>query len=209
MMKDFSERFLKLLNEDFATLNLTRITDPEEFYQKQIIDSIEPTTLFESFDNEIKKGLHLDIGFGGGFPLLPLAYKYPDTKFIGFEARRKKSDAVNEIASLLGLENVKTYHHRIETVEIDVPCSISFKAVGKIQEFLKKINLSSEAKVYFYKGPNVHELENPKEKIANFRKLIDKPYGLSGTLGRTFIAYEGSIVPRGTKKNLVKLSELL
>ena len=81
--------------------------------------------------------------------------------------------------------------------------------MGKIQEFLKKINLSSEAKVYFYKGPNVHELENPKEKIANFRKLIDKPYGLSGTLGRTFIAYEGSIVPRGTKKNLVKLSELL
>ncbi len=209
MMRKFSDKYLSLLNGEYASLNLTRINEPEEFYQKQIIDSILPLDLFKDFQNDIEKGLHLDIGFGGGFPLLPLAYKFPSTQFVGFEARRKKSDAVNEIAQKLGLKNVKTFHYRIETVRIDRPCSISFKAVGKIKEFLKKINLAEPATVYFYKGPSVHELEETSEKIANFRKFIDQPYGLSGAQGRTFVAYRSDIVPRGTKKPLVNLSQLL
>lgn len=208
-MKEFSNKYLELLNGEFASLNLTRINEPEEFYQKQIVDSVLPLDLFPHFKEHIEKGLHVDVGFGGGFPLLPLAYKFPNTTFVGFEARRKKSDAVNEIAKRLGLKNVKTFHHRIETVNIDLPCSVSFKAVGKVREFLKKVNVGAPLSVYFYKGPNVHDLEPTPEKIANFRKIIDEAYSLSGAQGRTFIAYGGNVVPRGTKKALVNLSQLL
>ncbi len=208
-MKEFSNQYLDLLNGPYASLNLTRINSPDEFYQKQIIDSLLPTDVFESFAESVSKGLHFDIGFGGGFPLLPLAKKFPAATFVGFEARRKKADAVRDIATELCLENVKTFHQRVEGVLFDRECSMSFKAVGKIKEFIKKVNNTAPVTIYFYKGPNVKELEPVPEKIGSFRKVLDAPYGLSGTEGRYFIAYHSDGVPRGTKKELVKVTELI
>lgn len=208
-MKEFSNQYLELLNGPFASLNLTRINSPEEFYQKQIVDSILPTEIFESFRKDVEKGLHFDVGFGGGFPLLPLAKKYDKVKFIGLEARRKKADAVRDIAQALNLENVKTYHQRVETILFDIECTMTLKAVGKIKEFIKKISNTSPLTVYFYKGPNVKELEEVPEKIGSFRKILDEPYSLQGAEGRYFIAYHSDGVPRGTKKELVKATELI
>jgi 16S rRNA (guanine527-N7)-methyltransferase len=208
-MKDFSNQYLELLNGPFASLNLTRINSPEEFYQKQIVDSLLPTEIFETFESAISNGLHIDIGFGGGFPLLPLAKKYPEANFIGLEARRKKADAVRDIAGSLSLINVKTFHQRVEGVLFDEKCSISFKAVGKIKDFIKKINNTAPVTIFFYKGPNVKDLEVVPEKIGSFRKILDAPYELSGAEGRYFIAYHSDGVPRGTKKELVKVTELI
>lgn len=209
-MREFSDQYLDLLNGPYASLNLTRINSPEEFYQKQIVDSLLPSEVFESFSQDItKKKIHFDVGFGGGFPILPLAKKFPESKFIGLEARRKKADAVREIAKELGLSNVKTFHQRVETIEFDVECTMSLKAVGKIKEFIKKINNTKSVTVYFYKGPNVKDLEDTPEKIGSFRKILDEPYGLEGTEGRYFIAYHSDGVPRGTKKELVKATELI
>lgn len=207
-MRDFSSEYLALLNGKFASLNLTRINSEEEFFDKQIHDSLLPVELFPLFNKELNKGLHLDIGFGGGFPLLPLAKSFPGTKFVGFEARRKKAEAVQQIAEELGLSNVKTHHCRIEELLIDRKCSISFKAVGKIQKFLKMINATEEVTVFFYKGPNLDELEPTPDKIGNFRKILKESYEAPGTNGRTFVVYKGKNVPRGTNKELVKLSQL-
>lgn len=208
-MREFSEKYLNLLTGDYKDINLTRITSPEEFYEKQIQDSILPVDLFPLFKESLKAGLHLDIGFGGGFPLLPLAKLFPGTDFHGFEARRKKADVVLEISKGLGLTNVGTHHLRVENLFIDRPCSISFKAVGKIEDFLKKVNATKGTRVFFYKGPNLEELEKIPEKIANFRLILNEQYNLSGTNGRTFVAYEAKDVPRGTKKDLVRLSQLI
>jgi 16S rRNA (guanine527-N7)-methyltransferase len=41
-MKEFSEKYLELLTGEFAGINLTRIESPEEFYNKQILDSVLP-----------------------------------------------------------------------------------------------------------------------------------------------------------------------
>lgn len=208
-MEDFSQRYLSLLTGEYKEINLTRITTPEDFFEKQIRDSVLPTEKFSLFDESLKGGIHLDIGFGGGFPLLPLAKLYPDTRFLGFEARRKKADVVMEIAKALGLNNVSTHHIRIEDLAIDTKCSISFKAVGKIEDFLRRVNAVNGTRVFFYKGPNVEELEKIPEKLANFRLIQKGEYSLSGTNGRTFIIYEAQDVPRGTKKDLVKLSQLI
>lgn len=208
-MKDFSKEYLDLLTGPYRDINLTRITDPDEFYEKQIIDSLLPTDLFPDFVQSIENGIHLDIGFGGGFPLLPLAKKFPSVRFLGFEARRKKADVVLQIAGDLNLSNVSTHHIRIEDLVIDKPCSISFKAVGKITDFLKRVNAVKGTKVFFYKGPNLEELEKIPEKLANFRLISKQQYNLSGTNGRTFVAYEAVDVPRGTKKDLVRLSQLI
>lgn len=82
-MEDFARKYLELLNGPLKGLNLTRITEFNDFYQKQIMDSILPTLESEIFKDLIEEhDLILDVGFGGGFPILPLAKLYPEKKFI-------------------------------------------------------------------------------------------------------------------------------
>lgn len=40
----------------------------------------------------------LDVGTGGGFPLLALASEYPDLQCVGLDATQKKCRAVQSIA---------------------------------------------------------------------------------------------------------------
>jgi len=209
-MKEFSEQYLSLLNGEYKDLNLTRINSSDEFYYKQVLDSVYPYTDIDFIKELYNKHDHIvDVGFGGGFPLLPLAYLMSDKTFNGFEARRKKSDAVFEISKKLGLTNVKTSHQRIETVHFNKKCIISLKAVGKIEDFLSKIFSSVEVNVVFYKGPRLHELENVPEKFLGFNKVFEESYPMKMTDGRSIIVYRGRNVPRGTQKNLVNFSTLI
>lgn len=114
-MLDFSIKYLHVLKTKLAGLNLTNILDPDEFYHKQILDSIHPYLQSPLFQSHVqKRGVVVDVGFGGGFPILPLAKLLPDVHFIGVESKRKKVDAVTLIAAELGLTNVKLVHSRLE-----------------------------------------------------------------------------------------------
>ena len=104
-MLDFSIRYLNILKTQFEGLNLTKILEQDEFYHKQILDSILPYQESKLFQSEVKKtGSIVDVGFGGGFPILPLAKLLPDVKFVGVESRKKKAEAVTIIAQELGCE---------------------------------------------------------------------------------------------------------
>lgn len=176
----FADNYWNVLHGTLNGLNLIGMKDKDTFFCKQILDSVAPLKvakkLFESYNTII------DVGFGGGFPLLPLAILNPDKRFIGFEAKKKKVDAVKLICSQLGINNIKVYHQRIEEVLIDQDSLIVLKAVGSCSEYLKKINVSSHpsnsiennsttagtekmskevrgSKVLFYKGPNFRQLE--------------------------------------------------
>lgn len=208
-MREFSEKYLDILNGELSTLNLTRITSSEDFYNKQILDSIYPVEEISEITKIYKEShVSFDVGFGGGFPILPLAKILPEMKFIGLEARRKKCDAVLLIAKQLGLGNVDTKHLRIENILIDIECVISLKAVGKIKDFLSKIISTKNIHIVFYKGPNVSDLEDVPEHYLGYRKVLSKTYDIEGTDGRTIIVYKGNNVPRGTQKDLVKASSL-
>jgi 16S rRNA (guanine527-N7)-methyltransferase len=140
-MLDFSYAYLHLLKTKYEGLNLTNILDQDEFYNKQIIDSIQPYLESPIFQEWVKKTkVVVDVGFGGGFPILPLAKLLPDVKFIGVESRRKKVDAVQDIANELKLTNVKLVHSRLEDVVFDKPCTITFKAVGTLINYLPIIH---------------------------------------------------------------------
>lgn len=214
MNSEFAEQYLKIITTKFQSLNLTRIMDPDELLNKQVLDATAPIGAIDDLRRQIESvPIIVDVGFGGGFPILPLASMYPGKKFIGFEARRKKVDAVNEIASDLNLTNVTCYHERIENILIDTKALITFKAVSTVDKLLPLINSKDEIIVWFYKGPNAHEKENIVEKYNNFVKTGEHKYLIKDTDGRMLISYKNN-VPRGTAKikniqNLVKLSELL
>jgi 16S rRNA (guanine527-N7)-methyltransferase len=212
-MLDFSIRYLNVLKTEFAGLNLTKILEPDEFYNKQILDSINPYLQSDLFKKQVAKtGLVVDVGFGGGFPILPLAKLLPDIKFVGVESKRKKVDAVTLIAKELGLTNVKLVHSRLEDFLFDRPATVTFKAVGTVKDYLSIIQrTSNDMSVFFYKGPNFMELEESTLKSLQIRwKLMEnQKIEVPGTEQRYLVSFFAQNVPRGTAKTLVKLSDFL
>lgn len=212
-MKEFAKKYLDLLTGEFAGINLTRIASPEEFYQKQIVDSVLPETESKVFKNCLEKTkLLVDVGFGGGFPILPLAFTNPDKRFFGFDARAKKAQVVQKIADTLGLKNATLKHQRLETVDFDVDTMITFKAVGKVADYLPLIRTSKTVYVFFYKGPNFYELEDIEELLEKDWELIEeKSYDVPGTEGRILLGFKNRKVLRGTMttEKIIKFSSLL
>ena len=212
-MLDFSIRYLHILKTTFDGLNLTNILDADEFYNKQILDSINPYLQSELFKKDVEKTkLIVDVGFGGGFPLLPLAKLLPDVQFVGVESRNKKVEAVHAIAQELGLTNVKVVHSRLEDFYFDKPATVTFKAVGTVKDFLPKIHRDNfPMKVFFYKGPGFMEQEGlDLKKLENNWKLLEnEEIKVPGTHQRFLVTFNSQNVPRGTIKTLVKLSEII
>lgn len=210
-MKEFSQKYLDLLTGEFSGINLTRIESPEEFYNKQILDSVLPEINSQVFKKALEKtGLLIDIGFGGGFPILPLAFKNPEKKFYGFDARAKKVQIVSKIAALLKLSNVKLFHQRYEEVIFDRDVVITFKAVGKVSDLLPLLKTNKTLYVFFYKGPNFYELEDIEALLDEWELIEEVTYDVEGTEGRVLLGFKNINVLRGTKtaKN-IKFSELL
>jgi len=198
-LRAFSSHYLKLLTEDYKTINLTRIDDSEEFYHKQILDSVLPLKESKTFlDSLQKNGCHVDIGFGGGFPILPLAKLLPKIDFYGFDARAKKANVVSEIAIKLGIENASLRHARLEDIFFDKNVSVSFKAVGKIHEFLNMFNTNKKIEVFFYKGPNYNELEDIDSVLNKWDLIEEASYDVEGTEGRVLLGFRNKSVLHGT-----------
>jgi 16S rRNA (guanine527-N7)-methyltransferase len=211
-MLDFSIRYLNVLKTKLAGLNLTNILDQDEFYHKQILDSINPYLESKLFQEDVKKTkLVVDVGFGGGFPILPLAKLLPDVQFVGVESKRKKVDAVTLIAEELSLKNVKLVHSRLEDFCFDRSATVTFKAVGTVGDYLPIINRTHLMKVFFYKGPSFLQLEAEQiKKIEKEWKLLEnQEIKVPGTQQRFLVTFSSVNVPRGTTKSLVKLSDFL
>lgn len=215
----FCEKYLELINGPYSTINLTRISSYEDFYNKQYVDSLLPFEKCEKLKEIYSKtDIHVDIGFGGGFPLLPMAYHNPDKKYVGFEARGKKAKVVSEIADHIGIKNVKTYHQRFEDVYFDRDCVVTFKAVSTCANLLPGFITDKTIHVVFYKGPNFCELESLEFAKNDWEIVEEKLLEVPGTEGRYVVVLKNKNVLRGTmikdirkntNKNLVSLSNLL
>ena len=208
----FSDQLFDIYFGELAGLNLTAIRDRDEFFHKQVLDSIYPFEQSEKLRGSIGANeFFLDVGFGGGFPLLPIAKIIPEKKCLGIDSKKKKAEAVKLIAQKMNLKNVFPHHARIEDVLINKPTTVTLKAVGRIWDMLELMNFSSPIEVFFYKGPNVYELESMDfSKIEKKWLLIEeKEIQVPGTDKRILLGYKCKNVPRGTSKFLVKLSDII
>jgi 16S rRNA (guanine527-N7)-methyltransferase len=59
----------------------------------------------------------VDWGSGGGLPAIPLAIRFPETRFVAVDAVRKKTEAVRLFARRLGLDNLDVWNGRAEAWE--------------------------------------------------------------------------------------------
>ncbi len=103
-------KLIEIFIEKNNQINLSAIRDADGVLVKHIKDSIELNKILK-----IKQWKTIcDIGTWGWFPLLPLAMTNPWSSFVGIDARRKKVDAVNDMANKLWLKNIDCIWSRIE-----------------------------------------------------------------------------------------------
>ena len=109
----FSALFDRLVDLN-SKINVTSVTDPAGVVLRHFADSL---SLMRSGLLD-KPALCLDVGCGGGFPGLPLALAVPSLSVVMLDATKKKTDALGETRSLLGLENVIPLCGRAEELSL-------------------------------------------------------------------------------------------
>ncbi len=91
-------------------INVISRKDIDYFYERHVLHSLAITKVQAFKDGQQV----LDIGTGGGFPGIPLAIYYPNVQFTLVDSIAKKIKVVNEVATALGLTNVKAVWGRVE-----------------------------------------------------------------------------------------------
>ncbi len=125
--------FLSELKKWNRVYNLTTITKNEDIIIKHFFDSL----LYLRF---IPEGIWeiCDVGSGGGFPGIPVAFIRCESQITLIESSKKKSSFLNHIRRLLLLNNVKILNQRVEDIK-DLFFDIAMvRALYKIYELVQK-----------------------------------------------------------------------
>ena len=98
-----------------ANINLSALRTEDTCWHGNVLDSL---ALTDAVDTGLIPAPHMlmDIGTGGGFPLLPLAMVYPDARCTGVDSIGKKVAAVGRITQSTGLTNVTVIAERSENL---------------------------------------------------------------------------------------------
>ena len=98
-------------------LNLSALRTEEKCWMGNVLDSVAASELISNLKSPIST--LLDLGTGGGFPLLPLALAMPQIQCTGLDSVKKKIDAVNRIIETMNIPNAHAISGRAEEVARD------------------------------------------------------------------------------------------
>ena len=166
---------LQSLYEDWnSKINVFSRKDIDELYTRHVLHSLGIAKIIE-----FRPGSRImDVGTGGGFPGIPLAILHPEVDFYLIDVIAKKIKVVNEVATGLGLKNVKAEQKRAELVKQEFDFIVS-RAVTNMPDFVnwvddnvsKKQNHELANGILYLKGGDL------TEELATFPKATE--YNLS------------------------------
>lgn len=173
---------LQFLYEDWnAKINVISRKDIDELYTRHVLHSLGIAKIME-----LKPGAKImDVGTGGGFPGIPLAILFPEVDFYLIDVIAKKIKVVNEVATALGLKNVKAEQMRAENVKSEFDFIVS-RAVTNMPDFVTwvkgKIKKTAQHELkngilYLKGGDLTEELKDfPKAKQYNLSEYFSDEF---------------------------------
>ena len=142
------EQLYDLYQDWNAKINVISRKDIDELYTKHVLHSLAIAKI-----QRFEPGTYvLDVGTGGGFPGIPLAILFPETRFYLIDVIAKKIKVVQAVADALGLKNVKAEQIRAENVKVDFDFIVS-RAVTNMSDFVSWVKTK-------IKKQHKHELKN-------------------------------------------------
>ena len=159
-------------------VNLTAITEHEEFIAKHFVDSV----LCADFDEFKNAKTVIDVGTGGGFPGVPLAIMAPDKKFVLMDSLNKRLKIIDELTAEAGIMNTQTVHARAEELarnknhreKYDVCVSRAVANLTTLSEYCLPF-IKVGGYLLAYKGPDAdQEIKDAAKAISILGRKLEK-----------------------------------
>lgn len=178
------EQFQKLdfLYHDWnEKINVISRKDIDALYTKHVLHSLGIAKIMKFEPGTTV----LDVGTGGGFPGIPLAILFPETRFYLIDVIAKKIKVVQGVAEALELKNVKAEQLRAENVKGDFDFIVS-RAVTNMPDFVSwiKTKIKKQHKhtlkngiLYLKGGDLTEELKDfPKATLYDLSTIFEDEF---------------------------------
>ena len=173
------EQFAALLPlyEDWnAKINVISRKDMDNFYEHHVLHSLAIAKV-QPFKPMAEI---LDVGTGGGFPGIPLAILFPESKFHLIDSIGKKIKVVQNVAEQLELTNVRTEQIRAEQLRgsYDFIVSRAVTDLGQFTQWVRgKVSTIQYHKlrngILYLKGGDLTDELAPFKKKARTWEISD------------------------------------
>ena len=173
-------RFGQLVYTQVAQLSLVARGDRTVLYTRHILDSLNPIDMQSPPPDSA-----LDIGSGGGFPGIPLAIVWPETRFTILESREKKAGFLERAVRELGIRNVAVACGRLEEYgrswTAEPHGSVYIRALGDLAELLRsaeRVAVPGAEWVYFLGADTpVERVTSPLGPGREWTSVIEGAFG--------------------------------
>jgi 16S rRNA (guanine527-N7)-methyltransferase len=184
-------RYLDLLFEANARMNLTRITDRAQAELHHVGDALTVLPHLPAAAHTLA-----DVGSGGGVPGIPLAIVRPDLTVMLIESTKKKAAFLKSAVESLGLTNVSVSEWRAEEVghsnsreSFDIALARAVATMDWLAEWCLPL-VKKGGRMLAMKGPKVAE-ELPAAikaiKLLGGGEPVVHPIDLPGTEHRVIV----------------------
>jgi 16S rRNA (guanine527-N7)-methyltransferase len=184
-------RYLDLLLEANARMNLTRITDRAAAEVQHVGDALTVLPFLPKVEFRLA-----DVGSGGGVPGIPLAIARPDATVLLIESTKKKAAFLKQAIEALPLANASVSEWRAEDVgrsnnreNFEVVTARAVATIVWLAEWCLPLARKG-GKILAMKGPKVaQELQAAKKTIqlAGGGDAVVHPIELPGTEHRVIV----------------------